>query len=179
MILTVEELEAFVTTALEEDSLQLLLDAAEADIVRITGAAGATTELFVGGGRLIALGYPADSITSITEETWTTTRNLDPTDYRLLPGGYLIERLVTGPNGRCCWWRGTVVYERSDDDALRRGVQLDLIKLMLSYNPGVTQETVGAWTRQFASNSVWNNDEERTAILSRLYPEPGMIVVGQ
>lgn len=178
-ILTTDEFRAFVTTALEDAALQMLLDAAETEILRAAGAPGSTEELFRGGGRLVALGRQAESIASIVETIGSTDTTLDANDYLLHPDLYVIERLSTGPNGRSYWYgRVLVTYTPTDDEALRQGVQRDLVNLMLNYVPGLTMEQVGAWTQQFAANSAWNTDEERANILARLDGAPSLIVVG-
>lgn len=180
-LLTVDEFRGFVTSALGNDEIQLILDAAEAEIVRIVGASDSVVELATGGSRYIFLGRPAASITSVTETNpWDGVFvTLASGDYLIHPGGYILERLPYGPNTRLAWWgRVTTTYVPLDDEALRKSVQLDLSRLMLNYQPGVTSETVGSWTTQLGSNANWNNDTERDAILSRLDPEGRMVVVG-
>lgn len=180
MILTVDELREHVETSLGDDAMQRLADAAEAAIVSRIGATGERTELLHGGYRTISLGRPVASIDGVTETVNTTTTTLDPSDYRLRPDGYTLERLSTGVNRRWQWWGLVeVTYTPTDDAALRAEVQIDLVKLALTYNPGLTSETIGTWTEQYASNSVWNNSQEREAILARLDPSPGLVIVGQ
>jgi hypothetical protein len=180
-LLTVDEFRGFVTTGLGDDELQLILDATESEIVRAAGASDSVVELASGGARFIFLARPAASITSITETNpWDGIAvTLAPDDYLIHPGGYTLERLPYGSNTRLAWWgRVQVAYAPADDEALRKGVQLDLARLMLNYQPGLTAETVGAWTTQLGSNATWNNDMEREAILARLNPEGRMVVVG-
>lgn len=177
-ILTVDEFREHVTTALEDDAVQRLLDAAEAEIVRAAGAPGSTTDIVPGGSRLIALSRPASSITSVTETRYSTSTVLAANDYLLHPGGFILERLYTGTNPSY-GWRGqaTVAYTPVDDEAIRIGVQLDLVQLALNSNPGTTAETIGSWTEQLASNSAWNASKERASILSRLTGGPSMVVI--
>lgn len=180
MILTVDELRGFISSELEDDALQLLLDAAEEAIVRRAGAAGTRVELVGGGNRLIFLARPVSAITSITELVGTTTTTFDATDYYVHPDGYIIERLSTGTNGG--WrWRGRVVvtYIPVDDTAQRQSVQIDLLRSGINYNPGVTSEQIGAWMQQYQyANAAWNHNLEWDAILSRLDHGSGMLVVG-
>jgi hypothetical protein len=141
MILTVDELREHVTTALEDDALQRLLDAAEAEIVRYAGDPGAAVEILHGSGRYLTLDRPAESITSITEAWGATSTTLSASDWLLYPSGLVLERLTTGPNGRSSWWRRvTVTYTPRDDEALREKAQIDLVNLALNYNPGGTME---------------------------------------
>ena len=72
-LLTAGEFRALEATALEDAALQLILDSAEAEIVRFAGPAGATEEWFQGGQQFISLARPFASITSVTEiTTWAT-----------------------------------------------------------------------------------------------------------
>jgi hypothetical protein len=179
MILTPDELREHITTDLATSALQRLLDAAEFLIVDRAGAAGTRTEIVGGGTRFLTVTRPIASITSITETLLNDSRLLAANDYRLRYGGYLIERMIIGTNGRFRWWGdATVVYEPIDDSALRATVQIDLCRLAIDYHPGLTAETIGAWSQQFGSNSVWNNHKERESILSSLDPDMGMLVVG-
>jgi hypothetical protein len=181
VILTVEEFRSLSDSALEDDALQLVLDAAEQEIVRAAGAADSATELLTVNVHQVALSRKAESITSISEQRspWSVPLLLAADDYRLHPDGYVVERLNTGTNPRWRWsGRIEVAYVPFDDDAIRASVQRDLVTLMETYAPGVTQETVGAWSRTLASNSVWNQNEERKSVLARLSGGPKMLVVG-
>ena len=170
MLLTLDEARGLVTSPLGDDSLQLLLDAAETEITRAVGPVGNRTEVHHCDGRLITLRGQAASLVSITERRYTTDYPLASDDYDLWPEGTVIERRLGGTNSRSRFWgRVEVVYEPVDDVDIRKGVQADLLKLMESFQPGLTAETVGSWTRQLASNSVWNNTQEREAILARLF----------
>lgn len=166
---------------LSDEALQILLDAAEAEIVRFAGASDSAVDWRAGGQRVIALGRPASSITSVVERADRGTPvTLATDDYDADPTGYLLYRRGDGTHPRWRWEPGRVVitYAPTGEDAIRTGVELDLVRLMISYQPGATSETVGSWTTQLASNSVWNNSAERQAILSRLVVHGRMLVVG-
>lgn len=180
-LLTPDDIRGFESgSALSDESLQLLLDAADAEIIRFAGPLDAFVEWLAGGQRVIALTRPVDSVTSIVEHSpWETdSRTLDPTDYEVDPSGYLIYRRSSGPNSRWRWWgRVVVTYAPTDEEAIRKGVEADLVRLMMTYQPGATSETVGSWTTQLSGNSAWNNDKERDSILSRLIPDGRMLVI--
>jgi hypothetical protein len=174
-----DDLRGFVTTDLGDAELQILLDYAEGLINRRIGPPGDRTEILRGGRLFVSTSRPVGTITSITESSWGSSLSLDPLDYRLRSDGYLIERLHTGPNARYHWWGDvTVIYAPLDDDAIRTGVQVALCENQVNAHPGLTAETIGAWSQQFASNSAWNTTNEEESILSRLDPDPGMLVVG-
>lgn len=175
-ILTVDEYREHVTTALEDDALQRLLDAAEADIVRYAGDGGEVTEYVDGQGRFITTHRPIGSVTSVAEVYGSTTLDLSANDY-LQRSACVLERLTTGDHARHCW-RGRVAttYLPADDEATRVGVQLDLVTLAIAYQPGVARETVGSWTQQYAA-AVGAHQAEHDAILSRLDIGPEIVVV--
>jgi len=180
MLLTLDEYRGLAESALSDDSLQLLLDAAEAEITRAAGPVGVVTDFITAGGHLVVTSRKVSSIDSITETSWSTPSDvttLAGDDYILWPGSYVIERLAGGTNSRFRWWgRVAVTYAPADDVDLRKVTQKELVDLMITTTPGVTSEQVGAWSRTLASNSVWNASEERAAILSRLF-EPGRMLV--
>lgn len=181
MLLTLDEYRGLSESALSDESLQLLLDAAEAEITRAAGPVGVTTDFITAGGHLVVTSRRIASVTSITEtshSTPTDVTTLAGDDYLLWPGGYVIERQPGGTNSRFRWFgRVAVTYVAADDVDLRKVVQSELVDLMITSAPGVTSEQVGAWSRTLASNSVWNASEERGAILSRLVESGRMLVV--
>lgn len=168
---TVEVLRAHVSSELDDDALQLLLDAAEAAILVRYGTPGSETH--DGGQSYIFLRHRAASITTITETVSGTDTELDPTDFRLRDDGVSVLRLSTGLNTPTrSWstpaWGGPVVveYVPEDLDAELARVQIALVELDLNHAPGLTSETIGAWSEQFASNSAFNYEVEREAILN-------------
>lgn len=180
-LLTTDDYRALHSTALEDPALQLLLDAAEADIVAYAGPDAEIVEWFGGGQRVIALARPAASIASIVESgPWgSSPTTLSADDYLLDPGGYLLYRDANGTNPRWRWWgRVVVTYTPVGEEDRRMVVQADLVFLAETVVPGVTSETVGAWTRELASNSQWNGSAERATILERLASPGRMVVVG-
>lgn len=182
MALTLDDYRGLHSTALGDEALQLLLDAAEADVLAFTGTADATVVEWHSGGRaLIALARPAESITSVVEEGPhnATPLTLAADDYRIDPSGVLLYRQGTGTNPRWTWLRGRVVvtYTGAKLEEQRLAVQADLVHLAESYNPGVGMTVVGAWTEMYAT-TMRANAVEREAILSRLTMRGRMLVVG-
>lgn len=170
-LLTTAEYEALAgDSGLSTASLQILLDAAEQAITARYGPVGADVEEIADGGQTyLFLRRRASEITGIVETDGTTDTTLADDDYRLRADGVSLRRLTTGTNVRT-YWGGPVevTYTPADDTADRKRVQSELVQLMLNYQPGRTEETVGAWAVKLASNSVWNSSLEREAILASL-----------
>jgi hypothetical protein len=178
-LLTVADFKQFnPNPGVEDDALQLLLDAAEDAIVARYGPVGASyVETVDGGYTYIFLRRRATAITGIVETVSGTDTTLAADDYRLRADGVSVRRLGDGTNWRS-YWGGPVAitYVPADDTNDRMRVQLELVKSMLTYEPGTTMEQIGAWLEQKASNSVWNTFTEREAILNSLLdavPAPG------
>ena len=68
-LLTVAELREHVQTALDDEAVWRLLDAAEAEIIEYAGSVETQTEFVRGGGGTITTRRPIDTITSIVERT--------------------------------------------------------------------------------------------------------------
>jgi hypothetical protein len=180
MLLTVAEYRQFDSAeAFEDGAIQLLLDAAEAEIIDVAGAPDSVTEYVAGGGRYLALAGRASTISSITETRHDgSDLSLAVDDYLLYPAGTVVERLNTGTNpGSRFRGRVAVVYVPADDEQLRKAVQAQLVKIDTTYAPGVTSEQIGAWMEQRASQAQWNAETERQMVLSRLNGGPRMAVV--
>lgn len=180
MLLTVAEYRLLdAAEAFEDEAIQLLLDAAEVEISDVAGTPDSVTEYIVGGGRFVALARSASEISSITETARDgSVVTLAADDYLLYPAGTVIERQSIGTNPRYSFYgRVTVTYVPADDEPLRKSVQAGLVKIDLTYAPGVTSEQIGAWMEQRASQAQWNAIEERQAVLSRLTGGPRMAVI--
>lgn len=179
-LLTKEEarkhLPNYPTGADYDDALQRLLDASEAAITERAGPTGAVTEWHTSETAFIYPHRPVSSVTSITETVGTTVTTLAANDYRVWPGGRMVERLVTGTNARGSW-TGLVTLIYASDDALahREATQVLLIEQFLNYHPGLTSEQIGSWTQTFYSNSVYNWAIERENILATL-GNPGVVI---
>lgn len=178
MTLTLDQLREHVTTSLGDEALQRVLDAAYASIEEYAGEEDVATVLAVGGQRFLALDRPAYSVTSVVEDYGSSAPvTLAADDYIVHPGGYVIERNSGGTNSRSSWYRRVyVTFVPKDDAALRDMVAVDLVALDLTVKLGVTMEVVGSWTQQYAQSKSY--DELRDEALSRLSPEPRMVVVG-
>ncbi len=162
-LLTVPQLREHVETPLPDAAVQRLLDDAEAAITAQVGPVGTVSETIQGGYSTLILSRPVGAVTSIVANGTTLAAN----DYRA--GSYVLSRLTGGTNP-ASYWAGSVVvtYTPADDTATRQRVQIELVRLALTYNPGLTSETIGDWSQTFASNSVYNYQIERDGILATL-----------
>lgn len=175
MILSVDELREHVNSGLGDPALQRLLDAAEEAIIARAGATGARTEYAGGGSLYVTLSRPAASITSVTETLSLDDTVLATDDYLIGAGEMLMERLSSGTNPRMVWGdRVAVVYSPVSDDATRAKVQIDLCKLALDVDPGVTEEQIGDWSQKFSGSL----QEESDKVLAQLTVGLGMVVIG-
>jgi hypothetical protein len=170
LLLTVAEFRQLVSSSLGDEALQLLLDAAEQAITSRYGALGTpVVETLDGGQSYLFLRRRADTIVSLVETNGTTDTTLAADDWRIRGDGVSILRLGLGTNRQDRWGAPVVAtYVPLDDEADRKRVQLELVKLDQDYAPGVTAETIGAWTEQRSQSSVWNYQAERAAIIESL-----------
>jgi len=149
MTLTVEDLRGHIETGLGDDALQTLLDAAYEAIDQYAGPVGSRTEILSGGpGDLLMVSASVDSVTTLIEDSLVLASD----DYQV--NGQMLIRLDTGTNPRYRWGsRVEVTYVALSDDALRDRVAVALIQADLDFHPGLTAETVGAWSQQYAQSS--------------------------
>jgi hypothetical protein len=169
MILPPGQFREHVVTAVEDDALGRLLDAAEAAITEVAGPPGADiVGLVEGGYNRIVLSRPAATIVAVREasgSTWNTA--LTATDYETLSGS--VVRRISGRWAH----RVEVTYTPADDYALRIQAQIKLVELELNNPTGIAQNTVGPFNEQIAAGY----DEQRAAILSMFRHSPGMVVI--
>ncbi len=162
-LLTIAEVRAHITTALTDAALQLLMDAAEAEITGTIGPVGAVSEIITAGpGDLVMLSYPAASITSVTGYAALTA-----SDYELVGSGRLLRRREGGtyPDSR---WRGRVIvtYTPVSDLVRRKAAQLALLELDTGTDSNVTSERIGDWAQTYATSG--DGTSQRALILGSL-----------
>lgn len=170
MILTPDQFREHVTTAVEDDALKRLLDAAEATILEVAGPPGAeVVELVEGGYGRIVLSRPAAEIVSVRDgggTTWTDRTVTD--DYTFVPTS-IIRRTFAY---RWLPWV-EVTYVPANDAALRMQAQIKLVELDLNNPAGIQQNSVGPFSEQY----VADYEQERQDILASLINSPGMAVI--
>ena len=156
---------------LADPALQLLIDAAEAEIVERFGPHDSATEDFVGTSDLILLRRKATAITSVTEfDADNDPLVLNADDYALTNGGWTVLRLATGPNPASYFDRRVqIVYTPVDDSAKRKGVLIQLVKLAAAYS--------GYKRAQDPDGSITEHDytAERSKILGQLSKGPVIV----
>ena len=163
-----------IETGLVDAALQRLIDDADALIVERYGAHTAAYNVEVEGGQnVLFLNRPVVSVTSITEYAARTTTPglvLDPSDYRILYGGRVLERLTSGANPRNEWGeRLVLVYTGDPQTARRTRIELDLVRLAARYEP-YTMESVGDWSVKRVDDYV----AEREKLLAELRAGTGI-----
>lgn len=168
-------LREFVTSTLDDDSLQTLFDDAFSAIDDAIGPEVDAREYFSPHGDLLMLSRRAQSITEVIENTHSNApQTLDPSDYALRPSGRTLVRLRTGRTPRYGWrGRVDVAYEPFDLGAARIRVAVELVKLEISYQPGLQAQTIGTWSEAYQRGDPY--DVQRAAILASLNPSDGII----
>jgi hypothetical protein len=171
-LLTVAQIRQHIETDLEDDALQRIIDAEDAEITRRFGATSTQTDVLKGGSEYLFLSRKATTIASVTEEVYETTTTLATDDYDLW-WNQALERDPDGTNGRTTWGeRVTVVYTPQDITAQRRGVLIALVQLAVRYN-GVQSESVGSGDYSAAS---YDYQRERERLFVKLAPRGGVFL---
>lgn len=153
--LTLAELREHVETGLVDGALQRLLTDTQAEVVGRFGSDAAVTAVLQGGGRRLRLQRPAATITSITEYSDPAVA-LVAADYRLWPGGRLLDRLVG--TGWGYWGQPvTVVYAPIPEEAMRNRMVTELVRLAVQHT-GLESERVGDYT---ATSADYFKERER------------------
>jgi hypothetical protein len=173
MLLTVADIQAALETDLPGPTLSLFLEAAESEIVGRFGASSPRTERLIGSTRHVFLSQAAAGVSSVKEyaDNDTTGTTLAATDYALRFSGLGLERLGGA------WWQNTVevTYTPADDAARRKRVQLDLVRLFLTYRGAIKSEDAEGYSASSAVDAA-AYDRERERILSALAPTLGVVV---
>lgn len=172
---TVTRLREFVTTTLSDSALQVLLDDAFLAIDDTVGPLEDVREQFEAvPGDLLMLSVRAQSITSVTENSRYMPIALAADDYELSPSGRTLRRLHTGTHPIWNWWgRVLVTYRPFDNTATRIRVAVELVRLEISFNPGLAATTIGTWSETYRQGAPYA--QQRAEILASLSLTPGMI----
>jgi hypothetical protein len=176
--LTVDRLREFVSSAVSDSSLQILIDAAFDAIDECIGPPGNVSEFFSVTGDLILLSKRAETIVTVREDaaSWTPL-TLATDDYELRPSGRTLVRSQTGTNPGWFWggprWTGRVdvTYTPFDDTANRVRVALELVKLSIAFTPGLASQRIGEWAESYTAPSAGSYSEQREDILASLTHE--------
>lgn len=169
-LLRVAQFRAAHKSPVDDDTIQLYIDAATQAIVARFGRIAPITERHRGGSLHLWLSRQAASIESIIEG-WGDPIGLgnvllDTTDWLLLPDGISVRRQIMGTHKADVW--GTwidIAYTPLDTTADRQRAVIALVKLDLAHNPGKTREAIGDWLATYADTSALNYGLEREMIL--------------
>lgn len=169
-ILVPAELREHIQTSLPDTALQRLIDGAALDIVSQCGPLGVVEDRRRGGGILLFLSRPAASITSVIERygdpLGLTDITLDTTDFTLLPDNRTLRREWIGTHRVDRWADDVIVtYSRLDDTSDRQRALINLVKLEIAYQPGLTAQSIGTWMEQYRNV---NYVDERAQIFASL-----------
>ena len=165
--LTVDDLRLYVSSTLTDDALQMLLDAAYDEIEDVAPSGQVNELIDPGHGDLLMLSREADSIVSIAEQFHGTSVTLAADDYEVRSSGTTLRRLATGTNPSHHWrGRVDVAYLPGDDMAIRKRVQLELVKLDLAFSPSLASQTIGTWSETYTTGKPYA--DQRSEILASL-----------
>lgn len=153
-IITPEELREHVDTELEDEALQIHIDAAEQAIERLAGALEEFTEERHGGSRIVILARHAATVSEVSEDDGDTDLTEDE-DYRLLSDRRSLRRVDQEWSGRV-----HVTYTPYSDLAVRQLVIIQLVRHALRSIPGVLGFTEGNFSIQFASGETWSSTRD-------------------
>lgn len=167
MTLTVTQLRLHIDTPLGDAALLGLLTAAYQAVDQRIEPAGPMSELLTASGPLLMLSREADVISQVIENGV----ELDETDYELRSSGQMLRRLQLGALHGSWRWRGRVdvTYLPREDDALRDSVAIQLIKLDVNTQHGISQQSIGSWSESY-NLAAGSYIDQRESILSSLRP---------
>jgi len=169
--LTLGQARQHIETDLNDDALQLLIDAAEDYIVEKAGELATQIDEYRGEilATILLLTRKATEITTVIEEIKSgdsyESTTLETDDYQLRHDGRMIERLRDGSNPRGTWGDVvTITYEPVDDTNKRKVATINLVKLDIEYN-ALKSERVGDYSSQSQ-----DYETERARIVNGLKP---------
>lgn len=173
---------------LGDAELTAMIDAITAELDARFGAAGETTVELGDPTRpydraMLNLRMPrpidtTQAITIVEREPSNTARAADEVtlgqgDYRILHGGYTLQRLKLGPNPNTFWAPlVTVTYTPIVATAQREEVTIKLIQLDLTYRGGLRSEKAGDYSFTLSGDQM----ADREAILQTLEGRRGMVM---
>ena len=153
--------EQLVQSGLPVDALEVIIDAADAEIVRAYGPHDAThvARFYNDTTMTLYLQHPASAVTEVKE--WFSSDDeadvlaLAATEYRVIANGRALERVGQ------YWRRNVQVTYTYADNARRAQVLVDLVRAELAYS-GQSRERVGSYDVSAIPQ------QERARILARL-----------
>lgn len=152
-------------THLSDADLTTLIAEIEAEVAQVSGVPtydADVTELALPEGSNLYLRAPIESLTSVQEWTTLTASALtltENTDFAVWPSQGRIERI-----GGSWGVKAQVVYRPVDDTEKRKGVVVDLMRLILT-TTALSSEQVG---REYSYQRPDNWELERRRIVRRL-----------
>lgn len=147
-----------VETDLSDPELQSIIDEANQDIINKLGPhadpAHPITERLEGRKKTVVVSrqidksYPIAITEYVSEWGWgETVYTLNALDYRIWPDGYVVERLVTGPNAWSYWTHHVeITYTPVNDGDQREEVIIKMAILAIGYDgsfPGLRSLGIG------------------------------------
>lgn len=158
------EVRARVETDLDDDTLNLIIDAETEALERHAGTATEEETQFASGLSIIFLRRLPAEITTITERRLVTSDpvTLADDDWRM-SGKFGLRRLSDGTNAAGTWGAEVVIeYVPEIDQRLRDRVLLDLVQVSVEFR-AFDSEEVGDW-----KGEQKDQEQRRQALLAQL-----------
>lgn len=167
-LVSTDEVRALVDTGLTDAELQAVIDRVESEITDEIGAPygdGVTiTETLKGGGRNLYLKRPVSSVSSVTEYASlsdTTGNALTENEQFFVWGNQGRLERISAIYGDILWSRVVkVVYAPADQREKRKGVIIDLVRIVISRS-AYFQESVGGEYAYMAPSNWWESEKRR------------------
>jgi len=164
MSISVTQVQDRLETDLDENMIQLIIDAETESLERAKGKASVTETHNASGSRKLVLRRKPASITSIAERTnlLDDAVTLSVNDWRQI-GTRVLLRLPDGDNPAGSWGKEVVVtYTAEIDTNLRDRVILDLVQLSIEFR-AFEREKAGDWEGEQESYN-----ERRKVLLNQI-----------
>lgn len=171
-LLTAAEYKAVVASDVESATLQEIIDAEEAEMIARFGAHGdgatAVTETYEVTGAELFVSRPATSITSVAVVAYVgaTGTTLSTSQYYFVSP---TNRIRLSPFLSAAFV--TVVYVPASDQAIRRQILIDLVRLRLANAAAPAVEVSGLGYSIKRGASATQSYDERERLYSRIVPQ--------
>lgn len=175
-LITLAELRQYLSTELSDAALERLVDAIDAEIIRVYGPHdGERTEQVPGLSHRVWLSRPAASVAAVSEygsHQAPSEAITVPTDrYQLENGGRTLWR-----TGSAFLAKVLVTYTPVAENPRRTQALIELVKLETASNTGLVSQTVGQYSETYQLGATGDDRSRILAGLRQPYAGAGLLV---